>query len=309
MKKFIAIFLSVLLCISLMGCGGKKSDAPAQDDADIVAGLSYTLSCRDGMAATATDITYAEGTKADDGRLNDGVYRTKEQLKDGKDSGEAVVFDGPDTNEYKITFEYSGNRAASKVVLHNVLKNDTYLTKFVYIEVGDSLDDMTEVEYNDSYVPVEGEYTDLCAEFTSVNFKFINIVFFSGFNELISFEEISVLDGNAGDNTPATEESKPEESSTPDGGNKLFGTWESIDPEFPDNYVRITFNEDGSGHYNQSGGNATVNMPITWTAIDGNITLTSFGKVLRDTPYHFEGDKLYMEDEDGRGSLFTRINQ
>ncbi len=331
MKQWITLLLTLCLCVSLAACGSestppatggtdttKPTDAEANINnsgdlngttvVDVVSGLPYTLTCRDGMSADKIDnIPYAASTAPDDGRLNDGIFRTKEEIKADKENGEAVVFDGKTTYEYTMTFETDGRHDAYEVVFHNIRQNDNYMAEIMYIEVGEDKDNLVEVDHKDAYIGIEGEYVEEHATFDAVNFKVISITFFSKFKQQLSFEEVSVLGVATGSKPPVTQTTPTTEATKPNSNTSLVGVWESIDPEYPDNIVRITFNADNSGQYLQTGGNATVNMPITWSITDTTMTLTAFGKTLRSTPYHFEGEKLYMEDEDGRGTLFTRV--
>ena len=82
---------------------------------DVLEGLPYTMACKD-YYSPSKDIEY---TFTDEGRLNDGIYRSQAELENGTGEDKKVVLSDVRRYRVQITFEADGTQTGSCLVLQN----------------------------------------------------------------------------------------------------------------------------------------------------------------------------------------------
>lgn len=311
MKRFLVYFLVVAMAMMLTSCvstptNGSQTDVPVDGDVqsgavagesdaangasidDILEGLSYELVCLDG-----------ESDLGDDGRLNDGVYRTEDELQAGSNTDAVVTLAGG-IHRYQITFDTDGLRLAQKLVFHNVLGNETTLT-IDAVELGESVDTLAEIAFDTQTAATVSEYADVSATFDAVTVDVLRVTFSSD-ADTFSLEELTLIATSGA----ASSETKADPTTTTafNAAASLVGTWIGQDPEYPDSDVVLVFNADNTGSYSQEG----LDVGFSWTTDGHNVTmkLEMFGTTKNGT-YDVVSDLLVLPDEEGNNTVFTRL--
>ncbi len=345
MKKLISLFLTFTICIfPLFGCDVAPADSndsssavigtvdassgssdtsvesneiddEIQDDKDgsseyprdILEGLPYTIVCMDkyNNGAVVSDYQFN-----DEGKLNDGLYRSAEDLENGTNEDMRVDFEGTSSYNFQITFESNGAYDGFRIIAHNT----DFSFSFLKLEIGPDLDNLTEIEFEDDFEITINMHSDNLADFEPANINVIRITITTGTSSSTSFDEISVLGyprGEADKWLDEDEESLPPESSTPEDLDRksfLIGSWGADDPEIvekggSDYKVVITFAADGTGTYSQAG----LDLPLTWYTANDVIYMEVALVGPMEKPYTYENGVLYMPDEDGRTTAFVKF--
>lgn len=327
MKKSLVLFLAFILCITLLiGCGDKAvtddggkststnssadsagtlSDASSSivgGEIDILAGLPYTIEC-----VEKNTLTPAEYVFSDNGKLNDGLFRSIDDLENGKNGDMSVYFEGTSGYNFIITFELDGRYDAYRLVAHNCDLSFSFLK----LEIGDDLNNMSELDFTDDHENTADMLIDNYADFELTNIKFFRITVTTGTSSRTSLDELSLLGYLKGTVDKRPESEDESDTSAPAGelDKRLVGTWGGDDPEIiekgGDDYkVVFVFAEDGTGSYKQGG----FDLPLTWSCSDDVLYMevALVGELTK--PYSFEGKYLYMPDEDGRNTKFVPLD-
>lgn len=332
MKRSLVLFLAFTMCIcSFFGCEqhsgssdrgendggnknassdffgngnsdtGDKSNGGSAYPFDILEGLPYTITCIDKYTQSPVEYDFT-----DNGRLNDGLYRSVSELESETGDDMRVDFEGTSQYNFVITFEADGTRDAYRLIAHNC----DFTFSFLKIEVGTDIDDLTELEFEEDFEITANMHADNYADFEVANVNIFRITITTGSSSTTAFDELSLLgvSGIYEDSQP--ESSDAQSSELPDGDRDplLIGTWGGNDPEIiekggTDYRVIITFKSDGTGIYQQAG----AELPFTWTTKNDmlymNVTLV--GPL--EKRYNFSNNALYLPDEDGRTTMFVRI--
>lgn len=339
MKKLLVIILAFTVCISaLVACGKDNSDtnganstvntpggnggnanqsggtgnsSSAGDNgggaikppSDVLEGLPYTIVCKDKYTGELAEYAFT-----DNGRLNDGLYRSTEDLGSDANADMCVGFEGTNAYNFVLTFEANGSYDGYRIVAHNC----SFTFSFLKIEMGTDLDNMTEIDFEDDHEITVNQHCDNYADFEVCNINIVRITITTGTSSTTSLDEISLLGYPKGQgqieesSIPPTETSAPPASGERD--NRFIGTWGADDPEIVekggDDYkVIITFVSDGTGTYLQAG----FDLPFTWYTSDGVLYMNMALAGVSEKPYSFSGNTLTMPDEDGRTTLFVKI--
>lgn len=345
MKKLLVLLLAFAMCLTVFfGCSSKsdnkgsdgeksKSIAPSTgtssegttsdevpvdppsgdlpDDgteypSDILKGLPYTLVCKDETTGEVIDFEFT-----DNGRLNDGLYRSESELSEGKNPEMAYLFNGSSSYMYEMTFETDGSFDAYRFVVHNSYIDSVTMFSFDKIEVGDSIDNLKEIAIETDFDTIgRTGFLEETADFEVINVSVIRITFSTGNTPACTFDEVSLLGFPAGeaDKWLPDGDEPPEAPSQGESDNKLIGTWSAFDPELleednVESLTSFTFNADGTGIYVQD----PAELPFTWYSSYGVIymDMALAGEVSK--PYKFTDEGyLRMADEDGRITYFRK---
>ncbi len=335
MKKFFVLFLAFSICISLFSaCAGSSdnnqsgesnaehggTDDVSSDNSvansgnggngekpeypkDILEGLPYTITCLDKYTQEVAEYEFN-----DEGKLNDGLYRSEADLESEANEEMCVKFENTSKYNFVITFESNGSYDGYRLILHDC---DFYLS-ILKIEVGDDLDDMTEIEFEEDTEKLPNMHLDYYANFDITTIEKVRITLTTGTSVSTSFDEISILGFPKGeaDKWLKTDESEPE-TSVPQGGktdSRFVGTWGADDPEIvekggSDYKVVITFASDGTGSYSQAG----MELPMTWYVSDDLLYMNVAIVGPLEKSYSFKNGRLYLPDEDGRTTEFVKL--
>lgn len=281
---------------------GGDSNAP-QYPCDILEGLPYTLICKDKYTGEVTDFAFN-----DEGKLNDGLFRSEEDLENETNKDMCVLFEGTNSYNFEIIFEASGAYDGYRLIAHNC----DFAFSFLKVEVGPDLDHMIELDFEDDYEITVNMHADNFADFEITTIETVRITLTTGTSSSTYFDEISLLGFPRGqaEDWPISEEETPDASEPTDGESDslLIGTWGADDPEIvekggSDYKVVITFVSDGTGSYQQAG----ANLPMTWYTEGDTLymELPLAGQLAKT--YYFEDGFLYMPDEDGRITKFVKL--
>lgn len=334
MKKIVVLFLAFTMCIfAFYGCvdsseqssdienigsadnsdiGNSDANNEISNDGsdsseyprDILESIPYNIVCKDKNTQEVVQYQFT-----DNGRLNDGLYRSKSDLENGTNDDMRVVFDNTSKYNFEITFETDGKYDGYCLIAHNC---DFYCS-ILKIEIGSDLDNMKEIEFEEDNEHTANMHLDLLADFEVTTIQTVRITFTTGTSTYTSFDEISLLGFPIGqaDKWIKDESSNTEESSTPDGelDSRLVGTWGADDPEIvekggSDYKVVIVLADDGTGTYQQAG----LDLPLTWTSSDDVLymNVTFVGPLTK--PYSFKDGKMLLPDEDGRTTEFIKLD-
>lgn len=319
MKRFLAAVLAFTACIfTLSACGaGSVTDNAEQSNAesvdggvsiapvyprDILEGLHYIITCKDKNTKELVDYQFT-----DDGKLNDGLFRSEDDLENKSNEEMRVDFENTSQYNFVITFETDGTYDAYRLIAHNC----DFIFSFLTIEVGADLENMTELEFEEDQESKANMHVDNYADFAVTNVRFIRITITTGTSVNTSFDEISLLGFPMGEADKWLTESVAPEASTSSEGDqdqRFVGTWGADDPEIVekggDDYkVVLVFAADGTGSYKQAG----FDLPMTWFVYDGVLFMDVAMVGPMTKPYRFENGALYLPDEDGRTTMFVKL--
>ena len=350
MKK-LSLLLCILMVLSLLcSCGedgSKKADDPASDTAksshnldsttttnsgnsgteetyhDILEGLPYTMACKD-YYSPGTEIEY---TFTDEGRLNDGIYRSQTELENGTGTDKQVVLSNVRRYRVEITFEADGTQTGSCLVLQNC---DSYY--FHELAAGPDLDNLAVLDVEEDYDTPTGMHTTQLIRFDPIPIQTVRITLYVNSRSDIALDEIAILSPTNGGDSWTTTTTEPTESTattttnvptstttsttptntttgtrpTDNGGKSIVGRWtQHVEGENVEMTALYSFFDDGTGTLITFGG--LVTGDITYTYGENNrynisIKAKLFGQEDSDTGsgyMYVEGDYLYViTDED-----------
>ncbi|MBQ3202042.1 MAG: hypothetical protein IJB36_00185 [Clostridia bacterium] len=365
MKKF-SLLLCVLLILSLLcSCQqtAKKSDKKTSSSAgdtkittgasdnrdntsttagnngdtegkylDVLEGLPYTMACKD-YYSPGTDIEY---TFTDEGRLNDGIYRSQAELENGTGEDKKVVLSDVRRYRVQITFEADGTQTGSCLVLQNC---DSYY--FHELEAGPDLDNLTVLDVEEDYDTPTGMHTTQLIRFDPIPIQTVRITLYVTSRSDIVLDEIAILSPtNGGDSwttTTTTEPTKnditttvPTNTTSPttptnttgttgtrptnNGSNSIVGRWtQHVEGDNVEMTALYSFFDDGTGSLITFGG--LVTGELTYTYGENNrytITIKAklFGQEDSDTGsgyMYVEGDYLYVVTDEDETTVLRRM--
>jgi hypothetical protein len=198
MKKFLSFMLVTLLILtSFAGCG--KSSGSAENEAkpwpnEVAKGATYTLACGNKTTGEAMDVLYLDGSSTDNGRINDGSYRTVEEMERDLGDDKIVLLQGDATREYTVTFENKNQYEVFSVLFHNTRQVQGNSLMVKKIEIGDSTDTLQEVKFKEKTEKVGvGDLMNVRLSFPPVAGKVIRVTFDSDGQGICAFEEISLI--------------------------------------------------------------------------------------------------------------------
>ncbi len=314
MKRFLAYSLVLALAIGMLtACAsaptnGGQTDEPVTGDApsgttvgdgdaagrapieDILEGLPYELLCLDG-----------ESDLGDDGKLNDGVFRTTDELTADSDADTAVAFAGG-VHRYQIVFDIDGRHLAHKLVFHNVLAESDIPLVIDAVELGDTSDNLEEVAYEMQTTETVSGYADVSVIFEVETVNALRVTFSSDADRF-QWEEITLI-GVSGVEASAQSEAATTATTALHVAASLVGTWIGQDPEYPDSDVVLSFSADGSGSYSQE----SLTLGFSWSTDGYAVTMNMdmFGMV-KNGNYDAVSDMFTLPDEEGNTTIFTRL--
>ena len=365
MKKF-SLLLCVLLILSLLcSCQqtAKKSDKKTNSSAgdtkittgasdnrdntsttagnngdtggkylDVLEGLPYTMACKD-YYSPGTDIEY---TFNDEGRLNDGIYRSQAELENGTGEDKKVVLSDVRRYRVQITFEADGTQTGSCLVLQNC---DSYY--FHELEAGPDLDNLTVLDVEEDYDTPTGMHTTQLIRFDPIPIQTVRITLYASRSDIV-LDEIAILSPtNGGDSwTTTTTTTEPTENDittnvptsttspttptnttgttgtrpTNNGSNSIVGRWtQHVEGDNVEMTALYSFFDDGTGSLITFGG--LVTGELTYTYGENNrytITIKAklFGQEDSDTGsgyMYVEGDYLYVVTDEDETTVLRRM--
>ena len=368
MKKLLSLLLCVFLILTILcSCqqedtDGKSSkshaankasdsanpDQPQQGDTttttagnngdtggkylDVLEGLPYTTACKD-YYSPSKDIDY---TFNDEGRLNDGIYRSQAELENGTGENKKVVLSDVRRYRVQITFEADGAQTGSCLVLQNC---DSYY--FHELEAGPDLDNLTVLDVEEDYDTPTGMHTTQLIRFDPIPIQTVRITLYVTSRSDIVLDEIAILcPTNGGDSWTTTTTTEPTEndiattvptSTTPpttptnttgttgtrptnNGSNSIVGRWtQHVEGDNVEMTALYSFFDDGTGSLITFGG--LVTGDITYTYGENNrynisIKAKLFGQEDSDTGsgyMYVEGDYLYVITDEDETTALRRL--
>jgi hypothetical protein len=198
MKKFIALTLATMfLAVIIAGCGKTSQNTQSTIKAwpnDVAKGQSYTFISRNHQTGEETQPLYLEGTPVDRGRINDGLFRTVEELEQDLGDDKIILLQGDANFENVITFQMEDAYEMFAVVIHNTRQVEGNSLKVRKIEIGDTEDTLKEMKYQDKTEDVEvGDLIHNILSFEPVAGKTIRVTFDSDGQSICALEEISII--------------------------------------------------------------------------------------------------------------------
>lgn len=300
---------------------------------DVLEGLPYTMACKD-YYSPSKDIEY---TFTDEGRLNDGIYRSQAELENGTGEGKKVVLSDVRRYRVQITFEADGTQTGSCLVLQNC---DSYY--FHELEAGPDLDNLTVLDVEEDYDTPTGMHTTQLIRFDPIPIQTVRITLYVTSRSDIVLDEIAILSPtNGGDSwTTTTTTTEPTENDittnvptsttspttptnttgttgtrpTNNGSNSIVGRWtQHVEGDNVEMTALYSFFDDGTGSLITFGG--LVTGELTYTYGENNrytITIKAklFGQEDSDTGsgyMYVEGDYLYVVTDEDETTVLRRM--
>lgn len=309
-----------------------NNDAVRYDN-DILKGLPYTIECREYyMPDEVVDYTFN-----DEGRLNDGLYRSQAELENGTGEDKKVVLSDVRRYRVQITFEADGTQTGSCLVLQNC---DSYY--FHELEVGPALDNLTVLDVEEDYDTPTGMHTTQLIRFDPIPIQTVRITLYVTSRSDIVLDEIAILSPtNGGDSWTTTTATEPTENDittnapttsttspttptnttgttgtrpTNNGSNSIVGRWtQHVEGDNVEMTALYSFFDDGTGSLITFGG--LVTGELTYTYGENNrytITIKAklFGQEDSDTGsgyMYVEGDYLYVVNDENETTVLRRM--
>lgn len=300
---------------------------------DVLEGLPYTMACKD-YYSPSKDIDY---TFTDEGRLNDGIYRSQAELENGTGEDKKVVLSDVRRYRVQITFEADGTQTGSCLVLQNC---DSYY--FHELEAGPDLDNLTVLDVEEDYDTPTGMHTTQLIRFDPIPIQTVRITLYVTSRSDIVLDEIAILSPtNGGDSwTTTTTTTEPTENDittnvptsttspttptnttgttgtrpTNNGSNSIVGRWtQHVEGDNVEMTALYSFFDDGTGSLITFGG--LVTGELTYTYGENNrytITIKAklFGQEDSDTGsgyMYVEGDYLYVVTDEDETTVLRRM--
>ena len=300
---------------------------------DVLEGLPYTMACKD-YYSPGTDIEY---TFNDEGRLNDGIYRSQAELENGTGEDKKVVLSDVRRYRVQITFEADGTQTGSCLVLQNC---DSYY--FHELEAGPDLDNLTVLDVEEDYDTPTGVHTTQLIRFDPIPIQTVRITLYVTSRSDIVLDEIAILSPtNGGDSWTTTTATEPTENDittnmpttsttspttptnttgttgtrpTNNGSNSIVGRWtQHVEGDNVEMTALYSFFDDGTGSLITFGG--LVTGELTYTYGENNrytITIKAklFGQEDSDTGsgyMYVEGDYLYVVNDENETTVLRRM--
>lgn len=299
---------------------------------DILEGLPYTMACKD-YYSPSKDIDY---TFTDEGRLNDGIYRSQAELENGTGEDKKVILSDVRRYRVQITFEADGTQTGSCLVLQNC---DSYY--FHELEAGPDLDNLTVLDVEEDYDTPTGMHTTQLIRFDPIPIQTVRITLYVTNRSDIILDEIAILSPtNGGDSWTTTTTTEPTENDitttvptsttspttptnttgttgtrpTNNGSNSIVGRWtQHVEGDNVEMTALYSFFDDGTGSLITFGG--LVTGELTYTYGENNrytITIKAklFGQEDSDTGsgyMYVEGDYLYVVTDDDETVVLRRL--
>ncbi len=297
---------------------------------DVLEGLPYTMACKD-YYSPSKDIDY---TFNDEGRLNDGIYRSQAELENGTGEDKKVVLSDVRRYRVQITFEADGTQTGSCLVLQNC---DSYY--FHELEAGPDLDNLTVLDVEEDYDTPTGMHTTQLIRFDPIPIQTVRITLYVTSRSDIVLDEIAILSPtNGGDswtttttteptkndittNVPTSTTSPTTPSSTTTGtrptnheSNSIVGRWtQHVEGENFEMNALYSFFDDGTGTLITFAG--LITGDITYTYGENNrytisIVAKMFGQEDSDAGsgyMYVEGDYLHVVTDDDETVVLRRL--
>ncbi|MBQ6947893.1 MAG: hypothetical protein IJN42_07580 [Clostridia bacterium] len=299
---------------------------------DVLEGLPYTMACKD-YYSPSKDIDY---TFNDEGRLNDGIYRSQAELENGTGEDKKVVLSDVRRYRVQITFEADGTQTGSCLVLQNC---DSYY--FHELEAGPDLDNLTVLDVEEDYDTPTGMHTTQLIRFDPIPIQTVRITLYVTSRSDIVLDEIAILSPtNGGDSWTTTTTTEPTENDittnvptsttspttptnttgttgtrpTNNGSNSIVGRWtQHVEGDNVEMTALYSFFDDGTGSLITFGG--LVTGELTYTYGENNrytITIKAklFGQEDSDTGsgyMYVEGDYLYVVTDEDETTVLRRM--
>ncbi|MBR3778264.1 MAG: hypothetical protein IKL13_00890 [Clostridia bacterium] len=299
---------------------------------DVLEGLPYTMACKD-YYSPSKDIDY---TFNDEGRLNDGIYRSQAELENGTGENKKVVLSDVRRYRVQITFEADGAQTGSCLVLQNC---DSYY--FHELEAGPDLDNLTVLDVEEDYDTPTGMHTTQLIRFDPIPIQTVRITLYVTSRSDIVLDEIAILSPtNGGDSWTTTTTTEPTENDiattvptsttspttptnttgttgtrpTNNGSNSIVGRWtQHVEGDNVEMTALYSFFDDGTGSLITFGG--LVTGDITYTYGENNrynisIKAKLFGQEDSDTGsgyMYVEGDYLYVITDEDETTALRRL--
>ena len=299
---------------------------------DVLEGLPYTMACKD-YYSPSKDIDY---TFNDEGRLNDGIYRSQAELENGTGEDKKVVLSDVRRYRVQITFEADGTQTGSCLVLQNC---DSYY--FHELEAGPDLDNLTVLDVEEDYDTPTGMHTTQLIRFDPILIQTVRITLYVTSRSDIVLDEIAILSPtNGGDSWTTTTTTEPTENDitttvptsttspttptnttgttgtrpTNNGSNSIVGRWtQHVEGDNVEMTALYSFFDDGTGSLITFGG--LVTGELTYTYGENNrytITIKAklFGQEDSDTGsgyMYVEGDYLYVVNDENETTVLRRM--
>ena len=299
---------------------------------DVLEGLPYTMACKD-YYSPSKDIDY---TFNDEGRLNDGIYRSQTELENGTGEEKKVVLSDVRRYRVQITFEADGSQTGSCLVLQNC---DSYY--FHELEVGPDIDNLTVLDVEEDYDTPTGMHTTQLIRFDPIPIQTVRITLYVNSRSDIVLDEIAILSPtNGGDSWTTTTTTEPTENDitttvptsttspttptnttgttgtrpTNNGSNSIVGRWtQHVEGENVEMTALYSFFDDGTGSLITFGGLVTGELTYTYGENNRyNISIKAklFGQEDSDTGsgyMYVEGDYLYVVTDDDETVVLRRL--
>ena len=292
----------------------------------------YTMACKD-YYSPSKDIDY---TFNDEGRLNDGIYRSQAELENGTGENKKVVLSDVRRYRVQITFEADGAQTGSCLVLQNC---DSYY--FHELEAGPDLDNLTVLDVEEDYDTPTGMHTTQLIRFDPIPIQTVRITLYVTSRSDIVLDEIAILSPtNGGDSWTTTTTTEPTENDiattvptsttspttptnttgttgtrpTNNGSNSIVGRWtQHVEGDNVEMTALYSFFDDGTGSLITFGG--LVTGDITYTYGENNrynisIKAKLFGQEDSDTGsgyMYVEGDYLYVITDEDETTALRRL--
>ncbi len=299
---------------------------------DVLEGLPYTMACKD-YYSPSKDIDY---TFNDEGRLNDGLYRSQAELENGTGEDKKVILSDVRRYRVQITFEADGTQTGSCLVLQNC---DSYY--FHELEAGPDLDNLTVLDVEEDYDTPTGMHTTQLIRFDPIPIQTVRITLYVTSRSDIVLDEIAILSPtNGGDSWTTTTATEPTENDitttvptsttspttptnttgttgtrpTNNGSNSIVGRWtQHVEGDNVEMTALYSFFDDGTGSLITFGG--LVTGELTYTYGENNrytITITAklFGQEDSDTGsgyMYVEGDYLYVVNDENETTVLRKM--
>ena len=299
---------------------------------DVLEGLPYTMACKD-YYSPGKDIEY---TFHDEGRLNDGIYRSRAELENGTGEDEKVVLSDVRRYRVQITFEADGTQTGSCLVLQNC---DT--TYFHELAVGPDSDNLTVVEVEEDYDAPTGAHITQLIRFDPIPIQTVRITLYVVSRSDIVLDEIAILSpDNGGDSWTTTTATMPTEDDvtttaptnttvptvptvptgttaprpTDIGRKSIVGRWtQHVEGENVEMTALYSFFDDGTGTLITFGGLVTGELTYTYNSNNRytiSIKAKLFGQEDSDTGsgyMYVEGDYLYVITDEDETTVLRRL--
>ena len=365
MMKRLSLFLCMALMLSLLcscqqadktntkktdGNSGKKTESAVIDTGsttaatnsgnnevsgsyrDVLEGLPYTMACKDYYSPDK-DIEY---TFHDEGRLNDGIYRSQAELENGTGEDKKVVLSDVRRYRVQITFEADGTQTGSCLVLQNC---DT--TYFHELAVGPDSDNLTVVEVEEDYDAPTGAHITQLIRFDPIPIQTVRITLYVVSRSDIVLDEIAILSpDNGGDSWTTTTATVPTENDstttvptnttapttptgttgttgprpTDTGHRSIVGRWtQHVEGSNLEMTALYSFFDDGTGTLITFMGLITGDITYTYSE-NGRYSISIEAKMFGQTDsnggsgyMYVEGDYLHVVTDDDETTVLRRL--